>query len=128
MEVLIVIVFVVVIFLAILFPKTDGRLKPVAQFTKNGEFVRNYKSITEASSTTGISYSGISNCCRGVQKTSGGYVWIYRNTNSQNKKVINKSSKNKNSINKNIKKLQENDEEKKVVPEKEKGEKGKEQE
>lgn len=64
----------ILIILAALF-KINRRLTPVSQWTKNGSFVGNYQSITETSRMTGISYSGISNCCRGVQKTSGGHVW-----------------------------------------------------
>lgn len=59
--------------------KNDGRLKAVSQWTKEGVFLTNYRSITEASQRTSVSYSGIGNCCRGTQKTSGGYIWKYGN-------------------------------------------------
>lgn len=59
--------------------KTDNRLKPVSQWTKDGRFISNFKSITEASQQTNVSYSGIGNCCRGTQKTSVGYIWRYGN-------------------------------------------------
>lgn len=59
--------------------KTDNRLKAVSQWTKDGRFISNFRSITEASQRTNVSYSGIGNCCRGTQKTSGGYVWKYGN-------------------------------------------------
>lgn len=36
-----------------------------------------YDSITEASNITRINYSNISHCCRGKQKTAGGYHWEY---------------------------------------------------
>ena len=36
-----------------------------------------YESAAEASRKTGVSASGISACCRGVQKTAGGYRWKY---------------------------------------------------
>lgn len=36
-----------------------------------------YNSITEASDLTGIKFSNISHCCRGSQKTAGGYHWEY---------------------------------------------------
>lgn len=38
---------------------------------------RVYASAAEASRKTGVSASGISACCRGSQKTSGGYTWKY---------------------------------------------------
>jgi hypothetical protein len=59
--------------------KTDNRRKPVSQWTKDGKFIQNFNSITEASILTNTSSTGISNCCRGVQKTSGGYIWKYGN-------------------------------------------------
>ena len=36
-----------------------------------------YQTMIEASVKTGIYKSGISKCCRGVQKTTGGYHWKY---------------------------------------------------
>ena len=38
---------------------------------------RVYASAAEASRKTGVSASGISACCRGDQKTSGDYHWVY---------------------------------------------------
>lgn len=38
-----------------------------------------YPSISEASRKTGASYSSISNCIHGKQKTAGGYRWEYAN-------------------------------------------------
>ena len=73
--------------MVILFPPVDRRLKSVCQFTKDGKFVENYKSITEASQYTGISYSGIGNCCRGTQKTSGGHIWRYGNYDAETNQI-----------------------------------------
>lgn len=50
---------------------------PVVQYTLEGELVQKYFSITEAAKVTGIDSSGISKCCRGKLKTTGGYVWKY---------------------------------------------------
>ena len=36
-----------------------------------------YDGIVKAVESTGISYSAISHCCRGCQKTAGGYRWKY---------------------------------------------------
>lgn len=54
--------------------------KPIAQFTKDGKFVKEYISIIEASRQTGLSHQNISNCLSPNQKKSksaGGYVWKY---------------------------------------------------
>lgn len=40
-----------------------------------------YKSIVNASINTGIHKDGIIQCCKGKQKTSGGYHWEYYNEN-----------------------------------------------
>ena len=37
-----------------------------------------YESITIASKETGVSLSGISACCKGKLKKSGGYKWEYK--------------------------------------------------
>lgn len=55
----------------------NGRPKRVQQFTKEGEFVRDYESASEAARAMGVSKYSISNCCRGKQKTSAGYIWKY---------------------------------------------------
>lgn len=52
---------------------SESKYKPVKCLDLNTV----YKSIKEASSLTGISSSGISQCCRGITKTAGGYHWEY---------------------------------------------------
>lgn len=51
--------------------------KPVQQYTKDGHFVAEYPSVTEAEKQTGIDHSNISKCCLGVQNhsTAGGFIW-----------------------------------------------------
>ena len=48
--------------------------KPVLQL-KNGEIVNAYPSAGLAAFCTGATQGGISACCRGEIKTSGGYEW-----------------------------------------------------
>ena len=63
--------------------RRNGRLKgksgakPVSQFTLEGEFIKTYPSAREVEKQIGISYKYISACCRGKQKTAGGYVWKF---------------------------------------------------
>lgn len=47
----------------------------VYQFDKLGNFIKEYKSITEASKQTNTDKSGIHACIRGKQATAGGYIW-----------------------------------------------------
>lgn len=50
---------------------------PVAQYTKDGKFVRIFDSIHEAERETGIHNGNISSVCRGRGMTAGGYKWLY---------------------------------------------------
>lgn len=52
-------------------------LKPVLQFTKDGEFVREYKSINECE-INGYQHGNIIKCCKGKQKTHKGFIWKYK--------------------------------------------------
>lgn len=55
--------------------------KPVLKINKNTlEIIKEYNSLEEASLDCNINSSDICNCCRGNQKTSGGFVWKYKNS------------------------------------------------
>lgn len=56
---------------------TKNNEKPVMQFSKDGRFLRRFKSIAEASKQTGIGYAAVAKCVSGVNRTSGGYLWEY---------------------------------------------------
>lgn len=56
-----------------------SRSKPVAQFTKKGELVAIYVSISEASRQTGIEKPRISMCCNGKALSTKGYKWRFIN-------------------------------------------------
>jgi hypothetical protein len=52
--------------------------KPVAQVDlETGRVISKFYSITEASKSTGIGKTSISNTCRGVSNSGGGYFWYY---------------------------------------------------
>lgn len=55
----------------------DKLCKQVNQYTKDGEFIKTWRSIKDASSFYGITH--IWDCCQGKRKTAGGYVWKYNN-------------------------------------------------
>lgn len=44
---------------------------------KNDREMAEYESIEEAAGCSGASRSGISKCCRGLDKTAGGFGWRY---------------------------------------------------
>lgn len=71
-----------------------SRLKPVAQYTKNGEFITKYDSVIEATKACGFSSdSKISECCKGKRKSTGGYQWRYYDENEENIEPLTKVDK-----------------------------------
>ena len=55
----------------------EAKSKKVLQFTKSGEFIREWPSTREASRQLGIAQSSICNCCNRKCKSAGGYIWKY---------------------------------------------------
>lgn len=53
--------------------------KPIVQLSKNGDFIREYDGVSQASKITGITLSGIYQTVIGNLKQSHGYLWIYKN-------------------------------------------------
>ena len=51
--------------------------KKILQFTKSGEFIREWTSMSEAERELGIACSSICSCCKGIRKSAGGYIWKY---------------------------------------------------
>lgn len=58
--------------------KAKAKSKPVLQYDKNKNFVKEYTSIMDASRKTGIDFSNICKICKGKYKTAGGYIWKYK--------------------------------------------------
>lgn len=51
--------------------------KAVSQFDKAGNFIKTYKSVTEAASTNNFILTNIAKCCRGERFSANGYIWKY---------------------------------------------------
>ena len=59
--------------------KTHHRDRSVEQYSLNGDYIKTYNTIKEASDKLGFkSTSSISNVCTGRAKTAGGYIWKYK--------------------------------------------------
>ncbi|MCC8361011.1 NUMOD1 domain-containing DNA-binding protein [Salinimicrobium sediminilitoris] len=56
----------------------DNRKKSVYQFSKEGKYLKSYKSVAEASRLTGINKSSIAKCCRGEFSVAGNFRWEYK--------------------------------------------------
>ena len=55
--------------------------KVVLQLSLKGNLIQKYDSATEASNRTGVNLGHLAACCRGEQKTAGGYIWKYVDKN-----------------------------------------------
>lgn len=57
--------------------KVRTRAIPVIQLSKEGDFIKTWKSIALAQKQLNITNGKISECCKGKRKTTGGYKWKY---------------------------------------------------
>lgn len=60
-----------------LYAKDNPRAKKVKQYEPNGNFIKEYNGIKEASRINNLSARDITKCCKGLRRQVGGYVWIY---------------------------------------------------
>lgn len=58
--------------------------KPILQYTKSGELVRQWSSLMEIYRETGFGFQNISKCCHGEIPSSKGYVWRFAHDEKQN--------------------------------------------
>ena len=54
--------------------------RSVMQYSRGGQLLKIWDSITEASKNTGANLSHITQCCLGRIKQCGGYMWKYNDT------------------------------------------------
>lgn len=54
------------------------KYKKILQFNKNGDFIKEYKSIKAASTALGISSTHIVSALKGRSKTAANYIWRYK--------------------------------------------------
>ena len=57
--------------------KIYNNKKGVIQYSKDGDVIKKYASVAEASLITGIKEKNIYRCCGGERKYTGGYAWEY---------------------------------------------------
>lgn len=51
--------------------------RKINQYDLNGNYIKTWNSMGEIKRELGISHCTISDCCRGKQSTSGGFIWKY---------------------------------------------------
>lgn len=66
---------------------------PVSQYNLQGQFVRDYPSIEDASKITGVQKSCICTCCKGKTKSAGGFVWAYKGESPKVHKTYGRSNR-----------------------------------
>ena len=57
----------------------ETKSKPVLQYEKSGEFVKDWKSIMDVQRNLGYYSGSISECCNGKRKSAYGFIWKYKN-------------------------------------------------
>ena len=62
-------------------------IKKVEQYDRRGKYLATYKSITLAAKLTGANAIGISKVCRGIFKSSGGYRWLFVDSDKEVKEL-----------------------------------------
>lgn len=70
-------------------PRKPAHPRKILQFKRNGTFVREYSTISEASREQKIDLPSIVGCAAGKTKTAGGYQWYYRDHPAFNFGIIN---------------------------------------
>ncbi|MFR4451612.1 MAG: GIY-YIG nuclease family protein [Ruminococcus sp.] len=55
-----------------------SNLKPILQFSLDSQLIKEYKNSIELEQTTSFNKKLILRCCQGYCKTSGGYIWKYK--------------------------------------------------
>lgn len=58
--------------------RNERTSRKILQYSKSGEFIREWQSAAEVKRVLGIDRSHISACCKGKLKSSGGFIWRYK--------------------------------------------------
>lgn len=56
---------------------TNPAARSVNQYDSEGNFIKRWDYIKQASEESGVPATGISSCCHGKQKRSGGFIWRF---------------------------------------------------
>lgn len=54
-----------------------SRGKEIHQYSKTGEYIKTFPSVTDAAKSIGLGVAALSNCALGRTKSSGGFVWKF---------------------------------------------------
>lgn len=65
-----------------------NRARSVVQLSKYGDFLKKWDSMMDVERELGISQPSITNCCKGIFETAGGYKWKYADEWNPPKKSV----------------------------------------
>lgn len=60
------------------YDSTQGNKRAVVQFSFQGELIKEWETASEAARSLKISGNRISSVCAGLTKTTGGFIWMYK--------------------------------------------------
>lgn len=64
--------------------RVESKYQSVNQYSKDDIFIETHVTANQAAKKVGIKYSSdIGKCCRGEQKTCGGFKWFYADDPNQ---------------------------------------------
>lgn len=70
----------------------ESTSKCIEQYDMNGNFIRSWNSLADASNTLNVSRGTLCSCLKGCIKSCGGYQWKYKDSDKIINKYVNSSS------------------------------------
>lgn len=61
---------------------------PILQFDLNGSFIKEWAAVIEIQRELGVNSTNVIACCRGKQKTCGGFIWKHKEYRKIRQKII----------------------------------------
>lgn len=62
--------------------------RPVLQYTKDGQFIKEWPAGSVAAAELGIDKANLNACCKGKKKSCGGFVWKYASDEIKETRII----------------------------------------
>lgn len=66
----------------------NSRSIPIVQLTFDGQFIKKWSCSAEVERELGIARQSINSCCRGRNKSAGGFKWMYASDYFKRKKSL----------------------------------------
>lgn len=73
--------------------QANYKSRKVLQCDKNGNIIQIYATLADAAAASGVAKSTISNVCRGIGKSGGGFIWKYEDIIDPKSHIIQKTNK-----------------------------------